>query len=292
METPTHQFNTRLSTSCGDMARQSLTAFVMKPVNVLDRSVRGTRVGHRGATGGAWPEPDAATRCHGARWEISYVPYTCVTCRLDVCLPDMKIVTRQCAARVGSVPGRRPPRSRRVAPSRSRRLRLADGHSPEGTREGAEPLRPDGQAGPSGSCPVRLRSWPFAPARRARLETRAPELLRRGMYAGRARCGCAMGIPCPASGERTSPPHPCPEPLPGAGARGGRRCGALSRPAHGRRRTGLSDATKVGEPAYPGYNPGAGEGLRPFEPEQPRAPVDCAGGGVAPVPPVAAQPDG
>ena len=55
---------------------------------------------------------------------------------------------------------------------------------------------------------------------------------------------------------------------------------------------GLSDATKVGEPAYPGYNPGAGEGLRPFEPEQPRAPVDCAGGGVAPLPPVASQPDG
>ena len=124
------------------MARP-LAAFVMKPVTVLDRSVRGTRVGHQGATGGGWPEPDAATRCHGARWEISYVPYTCVTCRLHVCLPDMKIVTRQFAARVGGVPGRRPPRSRRVAPSRSERPRLADGRSPEGTRAGSEALRSD-----------------------------------------------------------------------------------------------------------------------------------------------------
>ena len=58
------------------------------------------------------------------------------------------------------------------------------------------------------------------------------------------------------------------------------------------RRTGLSYASKAGEPAYPRYNRGAGEGLRPFEPEQTRAPVDCAGGGVAPVPPVTARPDG
>ena len=55
---------------------------------------------------------------------------------------------------------------------------------------------------------------------------------------------------------------------------------------------GLAHALKVRKPAYPGYNPGAGEGLRPFEPEQPRAPVDCAGGGVAPPPPVTARPDG
>ena len=55
---------------------------------------------------------------------------------------------------------------------------------------------------------------------------------------------------------------------------------------------GSLDAAIVGEPAYPGYNPGAGEGLRPFDPQLARAPVDCAGGGVAPLPPVAAQPDG
>ena len=34
--------------------------------------------------------------------------------------------------------------------------------------------------------------------------------------------------------------------------------------------------------SLPGYNPGAGEGLRPFEPEKTRAPVELAGQGVAP----------
>ena len=58
------------------------------------------------------------------------------------------------------------------------------------------------------------------------------------------------------------------------------------------RRTDLSAALKTGEPAYPGYNPGAGEGLRPFEPRKTRAPVEFAGGGVAPLPSVAAHPDG
>ena len=56
--------------------------------------------------------------------------------------------------------------------------------------------------------------------------------------------------------------------------------------------TGLTDAANAVEPAYPRYNRGAGEGLRPFEPQQTPAPVDCAGGGVAPVPPVTARPDG
>ena len=55
---------------------------------------------------------------------------------------------------------------------------------------------------------------------------------------------------------------------------------------------GLSDATKVGKPAYPRYNRGAGEGRCPFDPQQTRAPVDCAGGGVAPLPPVTALRDG
>ena len=53
--------------------------------------------------------------------------------------------------------------------------------------------------------------------------------------------------------------------------------------------TGVADATKVGEPAYPRYNRGAGEGRCPFDPRQTRAPVDGAGGGVAPLPPVAAR---
>ncbi len=56
--------------------------------------------------------------------------------------------------------------------------------------------------------------------------------------------------------------------------------------------TGVLDATKVVKPAYPRYNRGAGEGRCPFDPRQTRTPVDRGGGGVAPVPPVAAQPDG
>ncbi len=56
--------------------------------------------------------------------------------------------------------------------------------------------------------------------------------------------------------------------------------------------TGVFSAAKAGKPAYPGYNPGAGEGLRPFDPQLPRAPVDCAGGGVAPLPPLATLADG
>ncbi len=54
----------------------------------------------------------------------------------------------------------------------------------------------------------------------------------------------------------------------------------------------LSDASYEGKPAYPRYNRGAGEGRCPFDPQQTRAPMDCAGGGVAPVPPVTAHRDG
>ena len=68
--------------------------------------------------------------------------------------------------------------------------------------------------------------------------------------------------------------------------------GTASRARSQRPGTSRSAASKAGEPAYPGYNPGAGEGLRPFEPRKTRAAVDCAGGGVAPLPPVAAHPDG
>ncbi len=70
------------------------------------------------------------------------------------------------------------------------------------------------------------------------------------------------------------------------------RVGGGQRRPFDRSPQGMLDATKVGQPAYPGYNPGAGEGLRPFEPEQARAPVDCADGGVAPLPPVTALCDG
>ena len=68
--------------------------------------------------------------------------------------------------------------------------------------------------------------------------------------------------------------------------------------AGGRRRVsdpspmGLSATLKAGKPAYPRYNRGAGEGRCPFDPQQTRAPTDCAGGGVAPLPPVTALRDG
>ena len=61
---------------------------------------------------------------------------------------------------------------------------------------------------------------------------------------------------------------------------------------HGAQHLGDVWRTKVRKPAYPVYNTGTGEGLRPFEPGETHAPVDCAGGGIAPVPPVAARPDG
>ncbi len=95
-------------------------------------------------------------------------------------------------------------------------------------------------------------------------------------------------------GDRTGLPHPCLELFPGregvSASNGPTRRGESARLRLWR--TGWSVALKAGEPAYPGYNPGAGEGLRPFDPQLARAPVDCAGGGIAPGPPVAAQPDG
>ena len=51
-------------------------------------------------------------------------------------LHAVEIETRQLAAHVAGVRAGRPPRSRLLAPSRRRRPRLADGRSPEGTREG------------------------------------------------------------------------------------------------------------------------------------------------------------
>ena len=51
------------------------------------------------------------------------------------------------------------------------------------------------------------------------------------------------------------------------------------------RRTGLSDAAKVGEPAYPMYYMGAGEGWPPFEPQEARAPAESSrAGGSRPFP--------
>ncbi len=51
------------------------------------------------------------------------------------------------------------------------------------------------------------------------------------------------------------------------------------------RRTGLSDAAKAGEPAYPMYYMGAGEGWPPFEPQEARAPAESSrAGGSRPFP--------
>ena len=70
------------------------------------------------------------------------------------------------------------------------------------------------------------------------------------------------------------------------------RNAARRRRVSGTSPTGVSDPANEGKPAYPRYNRGAGEGRCPFDPQQTRAPMDCAGGGVAPVPPVTAHPDG
>ncbi len=108
METRKHRFSTR-GISLGDTASSSPTAFATKPLNGLDRWMGGRRDGHRGATGGAWPDPDSASRCHGATWEISYIAYTCVACQLHVRLHAMEIVTRQADPRAaGSRPDSTP----------------------------------------------------------------------------------------------------------------------------------------------------------------------------------------
>ena len=97
METPKQLFDTRVNVFLGDAASPSPTTFATKPEDGLDRRLGGTRDGRRDATGGACPDPDSLSRCHGAMWEISYIPYTCVTCRLHVRLHAMEVVTRQLA---------------------------------------------------------------------------------------------------------------------------------------------------------------------------------------------------
>ncbi len=76
-----------------------------------------------------------------------------------------------------------------------------------------------------------------------------------------------------------------------AGVLGGRVGGGHRRPWD-RSPQGLSDAAKVGKPAYPRYNRGLARDSAPSIPNKPRAPMDCAGGGVAPLPPVTAHRDG
>ncbi len=147
METQKHQFSTRVGTSLRDPAAPSPAALVMKPLSVSDRWEGGTRGGHRGAIGGAWPDSDSATRCHGTTWGISYIPYTCVTCRLLVCLHAMEIERRRFAARVRRVRAGRHShdgRSRRDGADARGWLRVTH---PRGTQEGAEARRLDGSPG-------------------------------------------------------------------------------------------------------------------------------------------------
>ena len=88
-------------------------------------------------------------------------------------------------------------------------------------------------------------------------------------------------------------PEACLNGLPGAIAVVRRHCiGGSRRRVSDTSPRGLSDATKVGQPAYPRYNRGLARDVAPSIPNKPRAPVDCAGGGVAPLPPVTAQPGG
>ena len=58
------------------------------------------------------------------------------------------------------------------------------------------------------------------------------------------------------------------------------------------RQSGLPDVSNGVKPAYPRYNRGLARDSAPSIPNKPRAPMDCAGAGVAPLPPVTAQPDG
>ena len=233
METQKHQFSTRVGTSFGDPAAPSPTAFVMKPLNVLDRRTGGKRDGHRGATGGAWPDPDSASCCHGATWEISYIPYTCMTCRLHVRLHAMEIVTRQFAARERGFRAGRHPR---------------DGLS---GRDGADARGWLTVTHPRGREKA-LKPFGWMGRRAERIMDARPEMLRRGVQAEWHEAW-PPGRRCPASGKRTSLAASMP------GTRAGR--GRVSpwrtpmrrvEPARSRERPmGLSDATKVGEPAYP-----------------------------------------
>ena len=170
METPKHQFSTRVGTSLGDPAAPSPTAFVMKPVDVLDRWMGGTRDGHRGATGGAWPATDSATRCHGARWEMAYSLRTCTTCRLQVRLPDMEIETRRFTARVRGF------RAGRHSHDGLSRLHDAD------ARGWLTVTRPRG-------CEKALKPFGWMGRRAGRIVDACPEVLQRGMQAGRAKLG-------------------------------------------------------------------------------------------------------
>ena len=230
MEMLKQLFDTRMNVFLGDAASASKTTFATKPMDVLDGRVGGTRDGHRDAAGGAWPDPDSASRCHGARWEISYIPYTCVTCRPHVRLHAMEIVTRQVAPHMAGFRAGLHPLdglSRRYRPD-ARGSRTVG--SPDSTREAAEALRPAGLPGRAD----RGRAPGNAAAR----------------HASRSREPSPPGRPCPASAERTSPVAS----ILGTLDAGRERMSAWKDADAARsptRPTGLSDTAKAGKPAYP-----------------------------------------
>ncbi len=209
----------------------------MESATVSDHRVGGTRDGHRGAIGGAWPDPDSATRCQSATWEISYVPYTCVTFRLHVRLHTMETATVQ----VG--PSGRGFRAARHPDDGLARLYGADARrwltvTRLGEREKAP--NPLGRPSRGGERIV------FGPPRLR--DTRA-ERLRRGM--DRARLGLRRRL-YPASWGRTS----LAAAVPGAPAERGRVSRwrtPVRRVESARLRarpTSMSDAAKAGKPAY------------------------------------------
>ena len=142
METPKQLVDTRVNAVLGDTPSPYPMAFAAKPANVLDRLVRaewdgpsGTRLAARSRT----PIPQVAATA--ARWEISYIPSTCVILRPHVCLHAMEIATRRVAPNMAGFQPERyahdglSPRNGADTP------RLAAGPSPEGTREAVEALR-------------------------------------------------------------------------------------------------------------------------------------------------------
>ena len=262
METPKQLFDTRVNVFLGG-GLAFTDGFRDEAFGRLGPSAGRYRGGYRDATGGAWPDPDSASRWHGARWEISYTACTCVICRPHVCLHAMGIVTRQVAPHVaGFRPGRHAhdgfsPRCRADAP------RLADGRSPEGKREAAEALRLAG-----------------SPSRADR--GRAP----RTVASSRNRGAWPPERPGPASAERTSI---------AASSRAARErvedADATRWPARFRARpTGSSDATRVGQLGWVsqlthGITAGLARDVAPSIPNRPALRWIARGGGVAPLPP-------
>ena len=265
----------------------------MKPLNLLDHWVGGTRDGRRHGTGGAWPDPDSATRCHGARWEMAYSPRTCMTCRLHVRLHDMEIVTRQFGPCVrGFRAGRHPHEGLSRLHGADARGWLTITHL-KGCERAPKPLGRMGRRAERivfGPPPPR----PFTPAKWARSWTGGPNCCGAACTLI-ARSLAVSGIPCPASGERTR----LVASMPGPRARRGRVSPWRTpmrriEPAGSRaRRRGLSDAAKAGEP--PGGWGGNARGA-PRAPD-PTALVEFDSDGVGPRtfaqdndPPLAATP--